>query len=386
MKFIDALTIDGTAKRSSDGALLVDAKAARTGIQMYLGADVGRPDMSTVRVYRPGSEVFHADSLRSFAHRPITNDHPTEPVTADNWKDHAVGSTADEVRAEGIYVRVPLMVSDGATIAAIESGKRELSCGYSCDLDFTAGVTPSGMAYDAMQKNIRINHIAVVDHGRAGSECRIGDSWGTSSVETINDNAPKEAKIMPKIITLGDGFPIDISDVNTAETVIFRLRDQVTKLTGDAAKLVTDHGTVVSAKDVEIGKLTADLADAKSKIPNAEAIDKLVQDRVTVIGLVRAVDASIKLDGSNADIKRRLVTAKLGDVAVKDASDDVVHGMFTAITKDVQPKAAPDGIQTVFDANRGTNVVNLADRGQSVYDKVIDTNWQRQPGTLPASA
>jgi hypothetical protein len=112
--------------------------------------------MSTVKVYRPGSEMFSDDTMKSAAHRPVTNDHPPEMVNSENWKKYSVGQTSDEITGEGIFIRLPLMVSDEATIKDIEAGKQELSAGYTCDLDFTAGQTPTGEAYDAIQKNIRL--------------------------------------------------------------------------------------------------------------------------------------------------------------------------------------------------------------------------------------
>ena len=73
MQFTDAVTVAGTRWRE-DGYLVADARIARTGIQNYLGSEVGKPDMAQVRVYRPGSEVFSDETLRSAAHRPVTND------------------------------------------------------------------------------------------------------------------------------------------------------------------------------------------------------------------------------------------------------------------------------------------------------------------------
>src|SRR5688572_26799879 len=96
MKFTDAVSIAGTRRRD-DGYLVADARVARTGVQLYAGYEVGKPEMAVVRVYRPDTEVFSRDTLASFAHRPVTNDHPDVPVTADNWKDHAVGNTSDEI-------------------------------------------------------------------------------------------------------------------------------------------------------------------------------------------------------------------------------------------------------------------------------------------------
>ena len=119
MHFTDTVTVAGTRRRD-DGYLVADARIARTGIQNYLGSEVGKPDMAQVRVYRPGSEVFSDETLRSAAHCPVTNDHPDEHVNSRNWKDYAVGQTGDEVTGEGIFIRVPLMVSDESAMTIIE--------------------------------------------------------------------------------------------------------------------------------------------------------------------------------------------------------------------------------------------------------------------------
>lgn len=99
MQFTDAVAVAGTRRRD-DGYLVADARIARTGIQLYAGSELGKPEMDVVRVYRPGAEVFSEDTLRSAAHRPVTNDHPPEMVTSANWKRFAVGQTADEKSEE----------------------------------------------------------------------------------------------------------------------------------------------------------------------------------------------------------------------------------------------------------------------------------------------
>src|SRR5690606_13036081 len=140
------------------------------------GWEVGKPDRPTVRVYRPETEVFSKDALHTYAHRPVTLDHPDEAVTADNWKDYAIGQTGGEVARDGEFVRVPLVLMDSKAIEAVENGKRELSMGYSAELVFDSGVTPDGQEYDAIQKNLRMNHLAVVTMARGGSQLKIGDN------------------------------------------------------------------------------------------------------------------------------------------------------------------------------------------------------------------
>ncbi len=176
MHMQDRLTID-TKRRTADGYLTVNARVARAGnVQLYSGAEVGKLDMQTVRVFRPEDEVFSKDTMQSFAHRPVTLGHPNKPVTAINWRDVAKGWSDGEVARDGEFIRVSMLLADADAIKAIEDGTRELSMGYDCSLDWTSGVSPSGEAYDAVQRGIRSNHIAVVPQARGGAELRIGDS------------------------------------------------------------------------------------------------------------------------------------------------------------------------------------------------------------------
>jgi hypothetical protein len=175
MFFTDRATISGT-HRTADKYLAADARIARTGIQIYSGREVGKPEMATARVYRSPEEVFAPAAMASIAHKPITLDHPAENVDASRWKGTAVGWTGESVARDGHTIRVPMMVADAGAIASIDSGARQLSAGYTCDLVWGAGTTPEGEAYDARQVGIRVNHVAIVPAGRAGSECRIGDS------------------------------------------------------------------------------------------------------------------------------------------------------------------------------------------------------------------
>ncbi len=175
MILYDTFTVDAV-RRTGDGYLTAFAKVARTGIQIYKGRELGRPDLDEVRVYRSPEEVFAPDAMRSFAHRPITLKHPPVPVTARNWKRHAGGQTGGEVVRDGDFVKVPLVLMDQRLIDAYErDGVRELSMGYSTDIQWRQGVTDAGEPYDAVQTAIRGNHLAVVPLARGGDQLRLGD-------------------------------------------------------------------------------------------------------------------------------------------------------------------------------------------------------------------
>ncbi len=371
MKFTDAVSIAGTRRRD-DGYLVADARVARTGIQLYAGYEVGKPEMAVVRVYRPDSEVFSRDTLASFAHRPVTNDHPAEPVTADNWKEHAVGNTSDEVARDGSMIRVPLMVSDGATIKLIEDGKRELSAGYTCDLTFEAGQTDTGEAYDAIQKNIRANHVAIVQHGRAGSEVRIGDAgkWGAAPITHTND---KELRSMENALrtVVVDGLSVQTTDQGAQ--AIAKLQND---LVASAAKFVdaeNAHAAVIAAKDADIAKAHAERDAALAKVLDAAALDKLVQARGDLIATAKAIAADVKTEGlSDADIRKAVVVAKLGDEAVKDKAAAYIDARFDILAEDAAKTADP--VRAALQSQDRAPLTN--DNGQAAYEKRLADAWK----------
>lgn len=187
MIVFDAMPLGTSRRRTGDGYLLAQAHAARVGIQTYLGGEVGKPGAGIVRVYRPEAEVFDGASMASFGNKPITVGHPPETVNAATWRKYAVGFVGGEVARDGDRIAVPLMFTDADAIRQLDAGVAELSAGYSTDLDWTAGTTPQGEAYDAVQRVIRINHVALVPQGRAGASVRVGDAGLSDDARTLRD-------------------------------------------------------------------------------------------------------------------------------------------------------------------------------------------------------
>ena len=362
MKLQDAAPIAGTRLRD-DGYLVATATIARTGIQRYAGWEVGRPEQEFVDIYRPGDEVFSDASMASYAHRPITNEHPDEDVAAENWRDYAVGQTADEVSAEGKYVRVPLMVSDAAAIKDIQNGKRELSAGYRVELDWTPGRTPKGEAYDAVQRDIRVNHIAIVQAGRAGG-ARIGDSaadggkdrtrWGAAPLsETCQDKENIMSDNLVSVV-LGDNA-VQVA-VDASKTIEKFKADQVKALADAEAK----HAKAIADKDKELGEKDAEIEKLKGQVVDDAALDKLVASRADVVAKAKGIAKDVKTDGvSDADIRRAAVASKLGDEKVKDKSDDYVSGLFDHLAADAK---LADPVRTALgDAKAQDGPIDMSD-------------------------
>jgi uncharacterized protein len=376
MQFTDAVTVAGT-RRTADGYLVTEARCVRTGIQLYTGDEVGKPEMAVVRVLRPEGEVFKADSLRSFAHIPITNDHPAEAVTSANWRDLAVGEAGDEVLRDGQRLRIPLIVKDASAIALIEGGKRELSAGYTCTLDWTAGTTAEGDAYDAIQRNITANHVAIVDRGRAGSECRIGDTephkWGIAPIPPTTDKetVPMDVNLRTVVV---DGLSVSTTDQG-AQAIAKLQKD----LESSAAKLTdaaSEHAKALATKDADLAKKDAEIDALKAKVLDAAALDKLVQARADLIDAAKKVAPKIETKGlSDADIRKAAVIAVRGEDAVKDKSDAYIDAAFDLL-KDIKP-ADP-----LRDALRGG--VKTPDTINDAYSAMLERDrnaWQGQKET-----
>jgi hypothetical protein len=319
----DRLTVHDK-RRTSDGYLVTEARFARTGIYEYAGRDVGKPEMAVVHVYRPEDEVFSADAMASFAHKPVTNNHPTANVTAATWKRDAVGFTDGRVARDGDFVAIPMMVADQQAIDDVDSGKVELSAGYTCDLDFIDGTAPDGSHYDAVMKNIRGNHVALVDRGRAGSECRIGDSFV---------HAQETAVMNLQSITLADSG-ISIETTSQGAQAISRLQDTIAGLRTSASELATTHATALAAKDTELATKDAEIADLKAKVLDTAALDKLVADRAALVGIATKLVPTFDAKGKDsAAIKREVVLAKRGADAVQDKADAYVDAAFDILAE-----------------------------------------------------
>lgn len=373
-RFTDAATISGVRK-SKDGYLIADAFVARSGVQVYGGREVGILDRDVVRVWRPEAEVRAVDSMTTFQHAPITLGHP-ERVNAENWKDLAKGEVSTEAEWVDNKIRLPLIVKDAEAIAAIEGGTRELSAGYSCQLEFADGVTPEGEAYDAVQRKIRINHIAIVPKGRAGSECRIGDAdkWGVAPI-IVSKKKEDQMSDALKTVVLGDKAAKVAAD---DAAIIEQFKIDQAKTLSDAK---ADHDKAVGAKDAEIAKKDAEIAGLKGKILDEAALDKRVADRAELIGKAASIDKSVRTSGlSDVDIRRAVVQAKLGDAAVKDKSDAYIEARFDVLAEDA---GADDPVaQALRGGKKPTK--DSADHGQAEYEQRLSDAWKGTPASKEA--
>jgi hypothetical protein len=318
MNFEETTMLDASTnlRVTQDGYLIASPRVARTGVQLSKG-------FAEVRVYRPESEVMSKDAMSSLAWKPITIEHPDVPVTAQNWRDLAVGHLSDEVVRDGEFIRVPLRLMDAEAIDIVRGGKKQLSVGYTAVLQWGDGKTPDGESYNAIQTAIRANHVAITHTARGGDKLRMGD------------HRKKEAK-MAKLTVDGIGIEMDDRDAQVVERHIANLTKEVAtakaSAQNDIATVKTEAANATAlaqTKDAEIATLKQQLADSKM---SPDKLDKMVAERTKTVQKAKAlIGDALQIDGkTDADMRKQVVLSKLGETA-KDWNDDMISASFNTL-------------------------------------------------------
>lgn len=187
-QFLVSEQISPRIGKTPEGFLVCyDVPIARTGAMVYSKSEAGvMPWLSemgfdgsgNLRIERDAAEVFREETLASAHGKPVTIDHPADFVNPDNWQVLAKGTTQNVRRGEreqADLLLADLLITDQEAIEFVESGAlRQISCGY--DAEYSQVASGSGR-----QKNIIINHIALVRRGRAGARCMIMDAQHEAS-------------------------------------------------------------------------------------------------------------------------------------------------------------------------------------------------------------
>lgn len=193
MKILVAEKLSEHRYKTPEGYLIcVDSILARTGKQTYNRSEIfgDSENDGLIEVDRKAEEVFSPETMASFENKPICVEHPDVDVNSGNISEFAVGFVRDIHKGE--YEGEPVMlgtlvITDAKTVKEIEEGKHtDLSCGYDCDIEDTE---------NPQQRNIRGNHVALCEQGRAGI-ARIMDSVKDeeSTYTEVTKNLEKKAK------------------------------------------------------------------------------------------------------------------------------------------------------------------------------------------------
>lgn len=343
----------GTAAKTPQGGLAIPATLTRAGVFVY------RKDGHEVREWRPMAEVSRQATLDSLKNATLTVRHPGEgAVTPRNYQRLAAGHVGSDVRMDGTQTAATVYVQSEAGLRAIESGWRDVSCGYTCDTDEAPGTVPegepdAGQPYDRIQRNIQYNHNAIVPKGRAGTARLHLDAA---------DNAVEDE-------------PMKIESISGIEYEVG------TPAHADARKRADEAAAATAA---ELAKLRADAAEQKGKLAALEAeaarlkaAEKVRADEAERAALVAKAAVVLgkdwKADGKdNAAITAEILAKRFPEVKLDEHPEAerpaFLKGLFAGIKAEAEkrndgaggpPRRGPQPFATA-EVNARGNVVQRA--------------------------
>lgn len=307
------------ATKTGEGFIRDKPIVGRTGILEYRN-----PDGSTRREYRPPEEAFNADSLNSLQGKPITMGHQGM-VTSDNSNIiQPIGTVLSPGRQDKDNIVADVVIYQLPTEA------RELSCGYNLDLEETPGVTPDGQPYDAIQRHIRYNHVAVVPKGRAGIARLNMDGDQEPDFE---GNRTGGTKKMEKV-RLDNGIEYDAAP----EVAVF-----VDQLREDSKKQKAEMDTLQAKYDAALSDLKKAKEDAQQADEKAKAnFDQAVRDRVAVLKRADAFGIEVSDEMTVQDIKKAVIKKAHGDdFDLEGKSDEYINAAYDLV-KDTKKEDKAD--------------------------------------------
>jgi hypothetical protein len=173
-------------RKDEDGHLHVtQSNLSKATVNGYYGREIPgseRMGLDPNRIYKLLRDPKELEKgAASFNGKPLLVLH--KPQTAEDHDQELTVGSVNNVGYNHPFMQGDVSVWHGPAIAGIENNQqRQLSASYRYDPDMTPG-TFEGEAYDGVMRNIRGNHMCLVENGRAGSDVLVGDSapvqsWG----------------------------------------------------------------------------------------------------------------------------------------------------------------------------------------------------------------
>lgn len=273
-----------------------DNPISKEGIYPYYGRQISptlEPD-KIYKVFRPREELRKA--AETFKNVPILNDHTMvgkDFTPMDDLKEHGVLGERVYEKDGTLYSNIVVRTDELKNL--IQNGKKELSMGYQCTYHLTPGIW-HGQKYDAVQRDLVGNHVALVQNGRMGHDVRVMDSKDaiyacdnfdikTTDLDSTKTNgasgkdaAPeKESKEMDKREIIREIMAISAKPVTEFKGGEEEKVETISKLAEKLAYNPSEAGTNDEGGKVESDEKT-DAKDACGKDADSEDKRKLIDE------------------------------------------------------------------------------------------------------------
>lgn len=373
-----------------EGYLIDNPILTRVGIFEY-----HNPDGTIRRELRLPEEVFAAESLASYKGKPVILTHEAGLVDVDNVQQEHIGTILSEGMQDGDNVRAQIVIHDAESL---DYGLRELSLGYTQTPDETPGVW-NGQPYDAIQRNIQINHLALVEKARAGEQARLnidGEEQGGNQMSKarkdgltpeeiarlVEEYKQRQAQRMENTNpTADEGTNPDeqTTDEDEADPVkeVKDRRDR-RDASGDCETMDEASG-VIAQQDEDIQKLLDFIAQLQAKIDfdEASAEEEAKTDSEGETAEANADEEEpqenpLNMDSIDVYVNQKIELIRLGDKLNLDGIETMKPmDAKKAIIKKVHPNIRLDGKDTAY-------INAMFDIAKESVGKRKDVDYQRQ--------
>lgn len=356
-KRIDVFKLNtNNVKKTDQGFLKIRMRATRTGVLDYSNHDQKLFEL------KPPEEVFNQDSMNSLKNIPITIDHPHEFVDIDNISKYCVGLTGTDVKIhDGKYLDVDATIIKRDAVSKIEEKiknnvSQEVSCGYTVKLDDSSGEYKNEK-FDKIQRNIRYNHIACVNEGRAGSKVKILNH--KHNYYTINKKGDDE---MDDKVVNSQNQPIQVKLVNDGSGKPTAANSEIEALKKEIQSLKAKSDVL----NTELSKYKK--ADQKNN--DASEMHRKVNERIEILNKSSTFLTKDEAKGlqslSNLDIKRKVVQKSLKDIDLSKKSDEYINSAFdllesNAIAKKDLKDEQKEQLKSITDSSLKTQMIKKSE-------------------------
>ena len=373
-------------ERTTEGFLKGRAIVTCCGVFTYK-----RADGTLQRELRLPEEVFAPATLESLKLKPVTLNHPTELVTPENADILQVGSLGDNPSStnqeynwngeptdwkkltDGLNVAVDMIITKKDAIDAVINGKQGLSMGYTCDIEMAEpGSTWCGVEYDYIQRNIKYNHCAIVDAGRAGDNAKIELRVDSADAVLEDKLVTKDGgtKMLKKINLDGIDYEAEESVIKALNTEKKRADDAVAELSKFKEDSAKELSVMTAERDTQkerADKAEEDLAKAKAEALDSTKLDEAVNARIELYKNAEKAGVEVKNDMKDADIKKAVI-AKVFPKANLDGKDRAyIDARYDATVEMLAERADSNSRQVLADTPN-----NHADSVDDARQRMID--------------
>ncbi|MCL0019109.1 DUF2213 domain-containing protein [Providencia rettgeri] len=254
---------------------VTDNPISKVGVFDYLGAEIGAPVPDKIyRVLRPPEELASEATINSFKLTPFIIEHEMLGKHATPAEKKGIqGVIGENVYFDPPYLRANIKIFSDVALSNIDSGKIDLSPGYRSKYEFTSGIY-EGQQYDAIQRHLRGNHLALVDEGRTGPDVAVQDhlviTIDTKELIRMNEEENKEKQ--------------------TADEGAFTA-EQVTALKSIIAEVIAQTKSSTDEEPEEEKKSTDADPEEEQKAEEAVAAAEVAAEEATT-GTPEAVEAA----------------------------------------------------------------------------------------------